>query len=221
MPTTEKENVMKKVFIAFVALAIASLACGMPDINSIINPLPKDDFSDSTSGWGTGTDTQSSVEYANGGLQFLVYSPYFITWSTPDVLTYKVSHVEVNVTNNSADPEAFFGIVCHALGSSSMFYYVGVSSDGYYAFVKSAVAQDDVTLKKGTSDLIKNSASPMKLGLECGNGSLTLFVNGQQVDTVSDSTYTSGAVGLFAASDDQDSGVDVTFDDFVMTKAEK
>lgn len=212
---------MKKVFIAFVALAIASLACGMPDINSIINPLPKDDFSDSSSGWATGTDSDKSVEYANGGMQFMVYTPYYITWSMPSVLMYTTSHVDVNVTNESADPEAFFGIVCDALSTSSNFYYVGVSSDGYYAFVKSAVAQDDVILKKGTSDVIKNSASSMKLGLECGGGSLTLFVNDQQIDTVSDSTYTSGAVGLFAASDDQDSGVNVTFDNFVMTKAEQ
>ena len=54
----------------------------------------------------------------------------------------------------------------------------------------------------------------MRLGLDCSNGSMTLYVNGQQIDSVSDSSYTSGVIGLFAASDDQESGANVTFDDF-------
>ena len=58
----------------------------------------------------------------------------------------------------------------------------------------------------------------MRLGLDCGNGSLKLYVNGQQIDSVSDASYPSGVVGLFAASDDQENGATVTFDDFVMTK---
>ncbi len=209
---------MKKVFVAFVALAIASLACGMPNMDSLLNPLPQDDFSNSGSGWGTGTDTQSSVEYANGGLQMIVYQPYFLTWSTPDISSYENVHIEVNLKSESSDPESMFGIVCHAQGSTTSFYYVGVSPDGYYAFIKSAVAQDDSFLKEGTSDVIKNNISSMKLGVDCGGGNLVLYVNGQQIDSVSDATYTKGSVGLFAASDDQNSGANVTFDDFVVTK---
>jgi hypothetical protein len=58
----------------------------------------------------------------------------------------------------------------------------------------------------------------MRIGLDCGNGSMTLYVNGQKVDSVSDSSYTSGVVGLFAASGEQDSGTNITFDDFEITK---
>jgi len=111
-----------------------------------------------------------------------------------------------------------FGIVCNEQGSASSFYYVGVSPDGYYAFIKAAVGQDDVFMKEGNSDLIRNSASSMLLGLDCGNGTLTLYVNGQRIDSMNDSTYTSGVVGLFAASDDQASGASVIFDDFVTTQ---
>jgi len=66
--------------------------------------------------------------------------------------------------------------------------------------------------------LISANASSMRLGLDCGSGTLTLYVNSQQIDSVSDATYTSGVIGLFAANDDQQGGANVTFDDFAATK---
>ena len=207
-----------KVFGFVIVLVFAALACAVPSVDSILNPMPKDDFSSDSSGWGTGTDDSSSVEYANSGLQMIVYIPFYVTWSTQSPDSYENVHIEANVKNESTDSEALFGIVCNEQGSTESFYYVGVSPDGYYAFIKSAVAQDDVFLKEGTSELISISSGSVRLGLDCGGGVLTLYVNGQQVDSVSDSTYTSGVVGLFAASDDQNSGTNVTFDDFVVTK---
>jgi len=207
-----------KVFGFVIVLVFAALACAVPSVDSILNPMPKDDFSSDSSGWGTGTDDSSSVEYANSGLQMIVYTPFYVTWSTQSPDSYENVHIEANVKNESTDPEALFGIVCNEQGTTQSFYYVGVSPDGYYAFIKSAVAQDDVFLKEGTSELISISSGSVRLGLDCGGGVLTLYVNGQQVDSVSDSTYTSGVVGLFAASDDQNSGTNVTFDDFVVTK---
>ena len=201
-----------------VALAMAALACATPDIAAIVNPLPSDDFSSSSSGWGTGTDAQSSVEYANGGLHIVVYQPFFVAWSPLSLDSYENIHLEVSVNNNSTDEKALFGFVCDEQGTTNSFYYVGVSPDGYYAFIKSAVAKDDEYLKEGTSSVISGTPGSMRLGLDCGNGSLTLYVNGQQIDSVSDSTYTSGVLGLFAATQDQESGADVTFDDFVVTK---
>jgi hypothetical protein len=207
-----------KTFGFVIVLTLASLACAVPSVNSILNPMPKDDFSNVSSGWGTGTDSSSSVEYKDGGLQMIVYIPYYVTWSTQGLESYENAHIEASVKNESSDPEALFGIVCNEQGSTESFYYVGVSPDGYYAFIKSAVGQDDVFLKEGTSDLISASSGSVRLGLDCGGGSLTLYVNGQQIDSVSDTTYTSGVIGLFAASDDENSGATVTFDDFVVTK---
>jgi hypothetical protein len=207
-----------KVLSSAVGLALAGLACATPDMDSLINPLPRDDFSDSNSGWGTGTDSQSSVEYANGGLLMVVYQPFYVTWSTPGLHSYENIHIEASANNESTDPQALFGIVCNEQGTTNSFYYVGVSPDGYYSFIKSSVAQEDVFLKDGSSNVISSSASSMRLGLDCGNGGLTLYVNGQRIDGVSDSTYTSGVVGVFTASEDEQAGAKVTFDDFAVTK---
>ena len=209
-----------KIFFSILALTLASMACATPDVSSLLNPMPSDDFSNSGSGWGTGTDADSSVEYNNGGLQISVFTPYYVTWSTPGIESYENTHLEVSARNTSTDQEAFFGFICNEQGTTNSFYYVGVSPDGYYAFMKSKVVGDDETLKDGTSDIISSSAQSMRLGLDCKNGSITLYVNGQTIDSVSDSTYTSGVFGLFAASDDQQNGANVNFDDFVSSKIE-
>lgn len=208
---------MKKhahLFILILVLALAALACEIPGLNS----LPKDDFSSSSSGWGTGTDSASSVEYVDGGFQMIVYQPLYLTWSTPNTESYENVHMEVSVRNDSPDPLAFFGFICNEQSASNSFYYVGVSSDGYYAFVKATEGFDDTYLKEGTSDIISSAASPITLGMDCGNGTQTLYVNGQKIDSISDTSYTSGMMGLFAGSDEQASGANVTFDDFVMSK---
>jgi hypothetical protein len=207
-----------RVFASVLVLVLATLACATPDINTLLNPLPSDDFSSDASGWGIGTDTYSSVEYQDGGFKFIVFEPFYVTWSTPNPEVYENTHIEVSISNQSSDPEAMAGFVCNEQGTTNAFYYVGVSSDGYYAFIKSSVAVDDIYLKEGNSTVISGSGGSVRLGLDCKNGSMALYANGQLIDSVSDSSYPNGSVGLFAASDDQNTGTTIVFDDFVMTK---
>ena len=207
-----------KIFVSVFMLVLSTLACAVPDVSSLLNPMPNDDFSSDSSGWGTGTDSNSSVEYLNDGLTFLVFTPYYVTWSTPDTNVYENTHLEVSISNVGSDPEAMYGFICNEQGTTNSFYYVGVSPTGYYAFIKSAVALDDVFLTEGTSDVISYGGDSLRLGLDCGNGSMTLYGNGQMIDSVSDSSYTSGSVGLFAASNDESRGTLAFFDDFAMTK---
>ena len=124
-------------------------------------------------------------------------------------------HIDVSAQNNSTDNLTLFGIICHEQVTQS-FYYLGVSADGYYTIAKSAVAQDNVTLKDGTSTAVPSDNQSFSIGADCGNGTLALYVNGQQLASVQDATYTSGHVGLFAWSDKATNAVDVTFDNFVM-----
>jgi hypothetical protein len=58
------------------------------------------------------------------------------------------------------------------------------------------------------------------VGGDCGNGKLTLYVDGKQIASVSDNTYGNGRVGLFIWSGEKVSSADVTFDDFLITSLE-
>ncbi len=184
--------------------------------------LLKDDFSDSNSGWGIGTDADSLVEYVNGGLKMTVFKTDYFTYSTPDDITYQNLHIDVAVANNSTDEMATFGVMCNQQVTKEAYYYFGVSPNGEYAIAKAAVAKDDVVLtnngKWTASKLIKKNAKSYTLGVDCGgDGALALYVDGQKIGSVTDTSYSKGRVALFAWNAKVPSGTDVTFDNFVMT----
>lgn len=210
-----------RILVSTISLAALTLACAsITNLGGGDKSLVRDDFSDNSSGWGTGTDSNSSVEYDNGGLHFVVYADRYITWSNPNKETYDNVHIDVTAKNDSADRLAIYGIICHEQADQT-FYYLGVASDGYYTISKSATAQDDVSLTNGTSTLVPTGSETFTISADCGNGTLALYVNGQQVATVQDSSYTNGKVGLFAGSNESQNSVDVTFDDFVVTSLQQ
>jgi hypothetical protein len=100
------------------------------------------------------------------------------------------------------------------------FYYFAMTPAGQYAIAKATVDQSDVFLTNNdewaNSDLIPKNASSYRVGADCGNGALTLYVDGQQIASVLDATYTRGGVGLFTWSGEEATSTNVSFDDFEM-----
>ncbi|HJR81803.1 MAG TPA: hypothetical protein VJ821_17155 [Anaerolineales bacterium] len=204
------------VFNAVAALVLASLACSLPGSGALL----EDDFSGSDVTWGTGTDADSSVEYSNGMLNFAVNKDLYFVWSTPNSEDYENIHIEVTAINNSTDSAGAFGVICN-LQITNTSYYFAVTGAGEYAIGRYTFAGDTLLTNDGQwskSSMIAPDADSYRIGADCGNNTLTLYVDGQQVDSVSDSTYTSGNVGAFAWSGEQLNGTDVSFDDFVVTK---
>jgi hypothetical protein len=186
--------------------------------------LLEDDF---TSGgrttWGTGTDKDSSVEYLNDGLNMQLFTKSYIVWTSPNDQEYENIHMEVTALNNGSDSATAFGFMCNQqYPITDSRYYLAITPGGEYAIGKAALALDDVILTKngewGKSNLIAKNAASYRIGADCGNGKLTLYVDGQPVDSASDSSYTNGRITLFVWSTDNLSKANVTFDDFLMTK---
>jgi len=185
--------------------------------------LLEDDFSDSDQ-WGTLTDFNNSIEYDGEALRMQMFQKNWYVWSTPNSETYENIHVEVTVTNNDGEPTTSFGIICNKQGKTPSSYYLAMASDGEYAIARAIEGEDDVFLTNNDewaySDLIEPNLSTYRVGADCGYGTLTLYVNGKVIASVTDYTYTSGGVGLFAWSGLNVSAGDVTFDDFIMTSLE-
>jgi hypothetical protein len=190
---------------------------------NVSDVLLEDDFSaDSRSKWGTGTDADSSVEYVSDALNMQVFTKNYFIWSTPNNQDHENVHMEVTVLNNGTDATTAFGIICyqqHPITQSN--YYFAITPAGEYAIAKASLALDDVFLTNNdqwtASDLIARNASSYRLGADCRNGTLTMYVDGQQVASVSDTTYTSGGVALFTWSGQDAESTNVSFDDFLMT----
>lgn len=210
------KNNLLKVFLAVFALVLGSLACNVLGSSALF----EDDFSGNDSNWGTGTSTDSSVEYSNNALNILVSKDFYFVWSTPNDDDYENVHIEVTARNDSTDSTGAFGIICD-LQITDTSYYFAVTGAGEYAIGRYTLLDDTLLTNGGqwgTSDAITSGAESYHIGADCGNGTLTLYVDGQQIDSVVDTTYTSGNVGLFAWSGEDIDGTDVTFDDFVVTK---
>lgn len=220
------------VILAVACLVLTTLACqavmggGGGDEGEITPGVPtstvifSDDFSSIQ--WGIGTDADSSVEYANNALQMIVYTTNYFVWSTPDDQDYENVHMEVTVLNNGTDSTTAFGFMCNMQSNDNDFYYLAVTPAGEYAIAKAAEGQSDVFLTNNdqwtASDQIVKNASSYRVGVDCGNGMLALYVDGRQIVSVSDSSYTSGGVGLFTWSGEEATATDISFDDFVMTE---
>jgi len=182
-----------------------------------------DDFSESRIKWGTGTDIDSSVEYVGESLNFQVFTQNYFVWTSPNDKEYENIHMEVTVINNGTDSNTAFGFICNKqYPISESNYYFAVTPSGQYAIAKAALAQNDLFLTNndewGDSDLIAKAADSYRLGADCGNNTLTLFVDGQEIASVEDSSYTSGGVALFVWSGKDAAVTDVSFDDFYMTQ---
>jgi hypothetical protein len=152
----------------------------------------------------------------------IVHPRNWFVWSTPNARVYQNVHLEVTVINNKTDSATAFGIICNRQKSTENFYYFAITPAGQYAIAKAVQGQSDLFItnddKWASSDAITQNASSYRIGADCGNGVVTLYVDGQQIDSVSDTTYTSGGVALFTWSGDQPNSANVSFDDFVMTE---
>jgi hypothetical protein len=214
-------NKLSGVLLGIAILVSASLSCSA--LSALANrPVLEDNFEGSDSNWGTSTDSDSSVEYSNGGLHMQIFTKNYFVWSTPDDQDYENVHIEVTVLNNGTDSTTAFGILCHQQTVTDSFYYFAVTPGGEYVIAKAALAQTDVFLTNNDqwaqSDAIAKDAASYRVGADCGNGTLALYVDGQQIASASDSSYVSGGVGVLAWSGEEATSGDVTFDDFVMTK---
>ena len=193
-------------------------------VNTTDNILLQDDFSVSRDRWGTLTDAESSLEYENDALRMQVFKENFVAWSTPDDENYENVHMEVTVLNNSTDPATAFGFICAQQIEDWSFYYLAITPAGEYAIIRATDGESDVYLTNSgewaSSERIAYNAASYRLGADCGNGTLSLYVDGQKIASVSDSTYTAGRVGLFTWSGDKPNSADITFDDFLLRSME-
>ena len=208
-----------RIIVAIACLTLPILACqAMMGVGA--NKLPLgDDFSSRQ--WGTGTDSDSSVEYADNALHMVVSKKNHFVWSAPNDQSYQNVHIEATVINNGTDETTAFGILCDKQTGTNGFYYMAITPAGQYAIVKSAEGQSDVFLTGDNqwtvSEAIPKDAASYHIGADCGNGTVTLYVEGQQIASVSDPAYTRGGVGLFVWSGEDATKTDISFDDFLMT----
>lgn len=182
----------------------------------------EDDFSKTNVIWGTLTDSDSSIEYSADTLRVIIYTGNWFVWTGPNDVDYENVHAEVTVTNNDTDQYTAFGLMCNQQSDADSYYYFAITPAGQYVIAKTATGETDIFLTNNNnweySNLINRNASTYRVGADCGaNGKLTLYVDGQEIDSATDTSYTRGGLGLIVWSAEDANKTDVSFDDFLVT----
>lgn len=174
-----------------------------------------DDFSSPSSGWDSIRDTIGMTDYDQGGYRIQVNEPSNDYWGNPGLwLTDAIITVEARKYGGPEDND--FGIICRYVDMDHYYAFLA-SSDGYYAITKvdGAVAEP-----LGQDQLLPTSAiqpGTNTLRASCVGSTLTFFINGTQVASVEDFSFSGGDVGLIAGTF-AEPGTDMLFDNFAVQK---
>jgi len=215
-----------KIFLslsfAIIMLSFGTVSCIVLEEKVIPSAsgdlLFKDGFSHTRSGWDRVQKGDYIADYAEGVYRIYVSKPNVDIWSSPD-LSFEDAIIQVDATKGGGPDDNNFGIFCRMDENASRFYYFVISSDGYYGIGKMTGGQqillgDDVMQP---SEHIHQGYAQNHIQAECVGERLSLSVNGNQIAEVIDQEYSAGQVGLLAGSFDTP-GVDIYFDDFLVTK---
>jgi len=212
---------MKKNFgfvFAVLVLALAILACGGTTTTALPEGvLFSDDFSSTSSGWDRVNVADGITDYDNGVYRIKVNTANTDVWANPG-LSFTDVRVEVTATKAGGPDDNDFGIICRYVDASN-WYSLIISSDGYYGIVKvKGGAQELLGMTEmGYSDAINQGAATNQIRADCVGSTITLYANGTQLVSVTDSEFATGDVGLLAGTFDE-IGTDITFDNYQVMK---
>lgn len=154
-----------------------------------------DDFAASGPDWSLFTDDEVSSRIEDGRMVIDVDVENTVAWAT---LEQEYDNVDIEVeTAKLAGPEDNgFGVLLRYQDGDN-FYLFEISSDGFY---RASLLEDDewATLIEWTRSDVINLDGPNVMAVESQGPRFTLFINGVQVDQVSDDTFDRGRIGLAA-----------------------
>ena len=124
--------------------------------------------------------------------------------------------IEVDATKIGGPDDNAFGVQCHYQDVDN-YYFFYISSDGYTgigidnAATKTIISSSDGNLVSNSN--ILQGAVTNHIRADCIGSSLTLYANGAQIASATDSTFTGGDVGLIAKTFST-AGTDILFQNF-------
>jgi hypothetical protein len=203
------------LFSALACEAVASGSSGSGQPSGSV--LFQDDFSDPSSGWDRVNVDDGVTDYADGAYRIYVNTSDSDVWANPG-LKFDDVYVEVDATKIGGSDDNDYGVICRYQDGDNFYFFV-ISSDGYYGVGK--VLQGEQQLigmdSMPPSEVIKKGNVTNHLRAGCLGSKLSLAINDQLLAEYDDTDFTSGDVGLVAGSFSE-AGVDIHFDNFVVTK---
>ncbi|MHB0857647.1 MAG: zinc-ribbon domain-containing protein [Anaerolineae bacterium] len=179
--------------------------------------LYSDDFADEASGWDTWESDESSVWYEGGRYHLLVNKVDWIAWGNPyeafDDCVVQVETIQVEGPDDNG-----FGLLLRYVDVDN-FYRFEVSGDGYYRFDLMMDNEWHSLIEWTETTLINTGNATNVIAAVCAGSNYTFYINGTEVDSYNDDTFSSGDVGLTAGTIEE-VGVHVAFDNLKVWSVE-
>ncbi len=218
------------IIITGSAIGIVYFAAKSAPKTPAVVPIPTpavpatfaDPFNDNTYGWNLQSVPGKYAVQVGGGSLTLEESNHKLLWEPlPGQRSYDDFKLFVDATLTKGDPGNGYGIYIRggsdANSDLATYYRFAVYGDGGYAIFKGDANSDAPTkLVDWTPSTAIQKAGKVNHILITANGpTLTLTVNGQELKTVTDTSYTKGSVAFFVSNvTDAKPGAQVQFSNF-------
>ena len=212
----------KKVWVTVIGVVLISLACGpltTPTENAEV--IFQDDFSTQNGFWVTAQEDPGIIyEYSNGAYRLTAVDEAVVFSSAPTIDFPADVRVEVDLTQTAGTYNTAMGIVCRLTYTSegNSMYFLYITKDGTAMITK--YVYDQKTLLAGSDEILSAVHAgnvTNHLRADCSGNSISLYVNGTRVLSVTDESLVSGAAGVMIGTADIEDAV-VLFDNFVVTR---
>jgi hypothetical protein len=145
---------------------------------------------------GEGDDADTSI--VNGQFIFDIQSEFTFAYTLYDGDTYADVQLTTNAENRGHENN-YITLVCRE--SATGWYELSIASDGFYSIDFADDATDSFeNLAAGSTDTINLGAASNEFTAICQGDQLSLYVNGEFVDSATDSRLADGHVGISVAS---------------------
>jgi len=173
------------------------------------------------------TDEKSHWEEVNNVYELKLYSPqgYFVSVNPPDGRTISTSgqvftdaKLSVEIQKITGPKNTSYGLICRYLDKQN-YYAFSISADGYAGIIKvedgkpSMISGDQFIF----SELVKEEDATNSLIASCVGDTLSLNINGTDLITVKDSSFSIGELGLFLETSSE-GGASAQFNQFLVVK---
>jgi hypothetical protein len=173
-----------------------------------------DDFSDPKSGW---TLVSANDNYKCGyqpndqwySITIFVPNRAAFAWRSEE--SYADFALEVRGGAVASEPSGEYGLLFRMQDGDNC-YCFSVSNEGSWRLRKRVSGEWQAIVPSTNSDAVVTGDYWNRLGVACAGSSIRLFINGEQVGSAEDTTFTSGWAGLMGGSFDS-GGVQLVFDD--------
>ena len=172
----------------------------------------EDEFDESSGKWDESVQQNFSLWTESGSFHIQVHKENFATWSIYHDLTVSDALV-ITHAKRVSDVEGASGLITRYQDVSNFYYFI-VDDSGYFSLGK-RLAGEWVDLMSWTaSEAIVSGEELNSIGITTTGNELVAFINGQVVGTVSDDSFQSGNVGMFAQSTPEMGEMHAIFDVF-------